>query len=41
VFNVLNHFNPRDVQQYADSRNFGVFYNSIGRLYRIEGDFDF
>ncbi len=41
VFNVLNHFNPRDVQQYADSRYFGVFYNSIGRLYRLEGDFDF
>jgi hypothetical protein len=41
VFNVLNHFNPRDVQQHADSRNFGAFYNSIGRLYRIEGGFDF
>jgi hypothetical protein len=41
VSNVLNHFNPRDVQQYVYSPHFGVFYNSIGRLYRLEGDFDF
>jgi len=41
VYNVLNHYNPRDVQQYAGSGNFGVFYNSVGRLYRIEGEFDF
>ncbi len=41
VYNLLNHFNPRDVQQYGDSRQFGVFYNSVGRLYRLEGEFDF
>ena len=41
VYNILNHFNPRDVQQYGDSRQFGVFYNSVGRLYRLEGEFDF
>jgi hypothetical protein len=41
VYNILNHFNPRDVQQYAGSDNYGVFYNSVGRLYRIEGAFDF
>jgi hypothetical protein len=41
VYNVLNHFNPRDVQQYYASPNYGAFYNSIGRLYRIDGDFTF
>jgi hypothetical protein len=41
VYNVLNHFNPRDVQQYYASPNYGAFYNSIGRLFRIDGDFDF
>jgi hypothetical protein len=41
VLNVLNYFNPRDVQQYSFSPNFGNFYNSVGRLFRIDGDFDF
>ena len=41
VLNVLNKFNPRDVQQYSASPNYGTFYNSIGRLLRIDGDFDF
>ena len=41
VYNVLNHFNPRDVQQYYASPSYGDFYNSIGRLYRIDGDFTF
>jgi hypothetical protein len=41
VYNVLNHFNPRDVQQYEASPNYGAFYNSIGRLFRIDGDFTF
>jgi hypothetical protein len=41
VYNVLNHFNPRDVQEYFASPNYGTFYNSIGRLWRIDGDFDF
>ncbi len=41
VYNVLNYYNPRDVQQYANSRYYSVFYNSVGRLYRIEGEFDF
>ncbi len=41
VYNVLNHFNPRDVQQSYASPNYGAFYNSIGRLFRIDGDFDF
>jgi hypothetical protein len=41
VYNALNHFNPRDVQQHAVSPNFGSFYNAVGRLSRIEGAFDF
>ena len=41
VLNVLNYFNPRDVQQYIGSPNYGRFYNSVGRLWRLEGDFDF
>jgi hypothetical protein len=41
ILNVLNHANPRDVQQYFFSPNYGRFYNSIGRLWRIDGDFDF
>jgi hypothetical protein len=41
VLNILDHFNPRDVQQYGPSPNFGKFYNSVGRQFRIDGDFDF
>jgi hypothetical protein len=41
VFNVFNRFNPRDVQQYAASSAYGTFYNALGRVYRLEGDFDF
>jgi hypothetical protein len=41
VLNVLNHFNPRDVQQYGPSPNYGQLYNSVGRQFRIDGDFDF
>jgi hypothetical protein len=36
VLNVLNYFNPRNVQQYAGSPNFGKFYDSVGRLWRID-----
>lgn len=39
--NVLNHFNPRDVQQNSASPNYGTFYNGVPRLFRIDGDFDF
>jgi outer membrane receptor for ferrienterochelin and colicin len=31
VFNVTNHFNPRDFQNNIDS--FGGFYNGVGRMY--------
>ena len=41
VYNVLNHSNPRDVQEYFASPYYGVFYNSVPRLWRIDGDFDF
>jgi len=41
VYNVLNHFNPRDVQQYFDSPLYGGLYNSVHRLWRIDGDFTF
>lgn len=41
VIDVTNHYNPRDIQQYVGSPNYGVFYNSVGRLWRIDGDFDF
>jgi hypothetical protein len=41
VIDLTNHYNPRDVQQYLASPNYGVFYNSVGRLWRIDGDFDF
>lgn len=41
VLNVLNHFNPRAVQQYTASPNFGNFYDSVGRRWRFEGKFDF
>ena len=41
VYNILNHFNPRDVQEYFDSPLYGTFYNSVHRLWRIDGDFSF
>lgn len=41
VVDIFNHYNPRDVQQYFGSPNYSVFYNSVGRLWRIDGDFDF
>jgi hypothetical protein len=36
VIDVTNHYNPRDVQQYLGSPNYGVFHNSVGRLWRID-----
>jgi outer membrane receptor protein involved in Fe transport len=41
VYNVLNHNNSRDVQEYFASPYYGLFYNSVPRLWRIDGDFDF
>ena len=34
VFNVFNHFNPRDVQNDIDSYRYGAFFNGVGRTFR-------
>lgn len=34
VFNVFNHFNPRDVQNDIDSERFGALFNGVGRTFR-------
>ena len=34
VFNLFNHFNPRDVQTIAESPRFGQFFNNAWREYR-------
>jgi outer membrane receptor protein involved in Fe transport len=34
VFNLFNHFNPRDVQTISESSRFGQFYNDAWREYR-------
>jgi len=36
VFNITNHWNPRDFQNNIDSLNFGTFYNSVGRSFRTK-----
>jgi Carboxypeptidase regulatory-like domain/TonB dependent receptor/TonB-dependent Receptor Plug Domain len=33
VFNVTNHFNPRDFQNNLASDDFGTFYNGVGRKF--------
>ncbi len=34
VFNLLNHFNPRDVQNDIDSYRYGALFNGVGRTFR-------
>ena len=34
VFNLFNHFNPRDVQGDVDSDRYGAFFNGVGRTFR-------
>jgi len=34
VFNLFNHFNPRDVQNDVDSDRSGALFNSVGRTFR-------
>jgi hypothetical protein len=34
VFNLLNRFNPRDVQSDIDSDRFGAMFNGVGRTFR-------
>ena len=40
MYNLLNHNNSRDVQQYCASPYYGVFCNSVPRPWRIDGEFD-
>ncbi|MCB1024762.1 MAG: hypothetical protein KDB79_10250, partial [Acidobacteria bacterium] len=41
LFNLTNHFNPRDVQMNLTSPNYGKFYNSLGTEIKAKFDFDF
>jgi hypothetical protein len=41
IFNILDHFNPRDVQQNLDAADALGFFNSRGRLYRGKFSIDF
>lgn len=41
VFNVFNHFNPRDAQNDLDSDRFGRFFNGPNRTYRGKFVFGF
>lgn len=41
VYNLTNHWNPRDVQGNVDSPDSGTFYNSVGRLFRGKFEIDF
>jgi hypothetical protein len=34
VFNVFNHFNPRDAQSDIDSYRYGTLFNGVGRTFR-------
>lgn len=41
IFNLLNQFNPRDVQNNLGSQSFGQFYNSLKTSVRGKFEFDF
>jgi len=41
LFNVTNHFNPRDVQNNLNSLNVGQFFNSLGTSVRGKFELDF
>lgn len=41
IFNITNHFNPRDVQANIESITSGTFYNSVSRTFRGKFEFDF
>ncbi len=41
VFNITNHFNPRDVQNNIGSLHFGQFFNSLGTNVRGKFEMDF
>jgi len=39
IFNITNHWNPRDVQNNIAAQQFGTFYNSPGRSVRLKFEF--
>jgi Carboxypeptidase regulatory-like domain len=39
IFNITNHWNPRDVQNNMAAQQFGTFYNSPGRSMRLKFEF--
>jgi hypothetical protein len=41
IFNLTNHFNPRDVQNNLGSRQFGQFFNGLGTSVRGKFEVDF
>jgi hypothetical protein len=41
VFNITNHFNPRDVQNHIGSLQAGQFFNSLGPSVRAKFELDF
>jgi len=41
IFNVTNHFNPRDFQNNTGSLHFGQFFNSLGPSVRAKFEMDF
>jgi hypothetical protein len=41
IFNITNHFNPRDVQNNAGSLHVGQFFNSLGPSVRGKFELDF
>jgi hypothetical protein len=41
VFNITNHFNPRDYQGNLASADFGAFSNGVGRTFRGKWVFEF
>lgn len=41
IFNITNHFNPRDVQQNTGSLRVGQFFNSLGTSVRGKFELDF
>lgn len=39
IFNITNHWNPRDVQNNLAAPDYGVFYNSVPRQFRLKFEF--
>lgn len=39
LFNITNHWNPRDVQNNLDAGDFGTYYNTVGRSIRLKFEF--